>query len=270
MAQWKIRPLVYGTIEVTKELVMTGLDMGMPHKAPYLGFYVTDGDCKILVDTGINARYIVDGKAWGSLPAEGGESHVLQAIEEIEISVEDIDMVIYTHLHNDHAGNCHLFPGAVHVFQDTEWKELLDPLPSAMIRGDYDQSVITVLKEMNCQRVAGDVEILDGIRLILTPGHTTGSQCLLVSTRDGIYNLTGDTINALPNAFPQMNEWTQMDGTVLSITPAPEHWGPAVPSSIVYDHYAWYRSIYRIHALLRGPEFLIPGHEPSVVGKTFG
>jgi N-acyl homoserine lactone hydrolase len=270
MNDWKITPLVFGTIDVTKELVTTGLDIGLPFTSPYLGFYLTDGKCKVLVDTGINDSYIVDGKAWGGLPAQGGEALVLKALEEIGVSPKDIDIVIYTHLHNDHAGNSHLFRGAVHIFQDAEWKELLDPLPSMLIRRDYDQDVISIFKDMNCQRVTGDVEILDGIRLIMTPGHTKGCQCLLVSTRDGTYILVGDTIHVLPIAFPQMSEWLQMDGSVLSITPAPKHWGPAVPPSIIYDHYAWYRSIYRIHALLRAPEFLIPGHESSVVGKTFG
>jgi glyoxylase-like metal-dependent hydrolase (beta-lactamase superfamily II) len=195
---------------------------------------------------------------------------VLEAFETAGISPDSIEKVIYTHLHNDHAGNAHLFPNALHIFQDLEWKELLDPLPSMMIRGDYDQSLIPVLKDMNCQRVAGEVEILDGIKLIQTPGHTRGSQSVMVSTGAGTYFLPGDTVPALPIAFPQMNKWTQMDGTVLSITPAPKHWGPAVPSGIVYDHYAWFQSIYRIHASLRAPEFLIPGHEPSMVGKTFG
>ncbi|MBW2369623.1 MAG: N-acyl homoserine lactonase family protein [Deltaproteobacteria bacterium] len=270
MAQWKITPLVYGTIDVTKGLVTTGLDADLPHKGVYLGFYLTNGTQKVLVDTGINEKYIVDGKAWGGLPAEGGEAHVLKSLDEAGVSAKAIDTVLYTHLHNDHAGNCHLFPKAVHIFQDAEWKELLDPLPSMKIRRDYDPETIGVLSEMNCRRVSTDVEIFDGIRLIQTPGHTAGSQSLLVSTVDGVYVLVGDTLPTLPNAFPKMTQWTQLDGSVLSITPAPREWGPAIPSGIIYDHYAWYRSVYQIHALLRGPEFLLPGHEVSLVGKTFG
>jgi glyoxylase-like metal-dependent hydrolase (beta-lactamase superfamily II) len=270
MAQWTITPLVYGVIEVKKEQITTGLDLGLAVKAPYLGFYLTDGRRKVLCDTGINSKYIVDGKAWAGMPAEGGEEHVLKALAGVGVAPEEIELVLYSHLHNDHAGNSHLFANAVHVFQDAEWKELLDPLPSMMIRGDFDQSLIPMLKDMNCQRVAGDVELLEGLKLIQTPGHTAGSQCLLLDTKDGVYLLAGDTVHVMPIAFPRMTQWTQMDGSVLNITPAPPHWGPAVPSSLVYDHYAWYRSIYRIHALLRAPHFLIPGHEPSVVGRTFG
>ena len=270
MTNWKIRPLVFGTIDVKKEQLTTGLDVGLPLKVPYLGFYLTDGKNKVLCDTGINAKYIVNGRAWAGNPAEGGEDWVNKSLEEIGVGPGDIDLVIYTHLHNDHAGNCHLFPEATHVFQEEEWKELLDPLPSMVIRGDFDQSLISQLKELPCQKVVGDVELLDGLQLILTPGHTAGSQCLLVSTGEGTYNLAGDTIHIFPIAYPEMTEMRLMDGTALPITPAPKHWGPAVPSSLVYDHYAWFRSIYRIKSLLRDQRFLLPGHEPSLVGKAFG
>ncbi len=270
MTKWVIHPLVFGTIEVKKEQLTTGLDIGLPLRVPYLGFYLTDGRQQILCDTGINAKYIVDGKAWAGSPAEGGEQWVLKALAKEGVAPADISTVIYSHLHNDHAGNCHLFPHARHVFQEAEWKELLDPLPSMMIRGDFDQSLIPEMKNLNCQRVVGDVELLEGLFLIHTPGHTAGSQCLLVSTKKGTYIIAGDTVHVLPIAFPAMTEMTLMDGAKLKITPAPRHWGPAVPSSLVYDHYAWYRSIYRLQSLLRGADYLIGGHEPSAVGRVFG
>jgi glyoxylase-like metal-dependent hydrolase (beta-lactamase superfamily II) len=270
MAWWTIKPLVYGTIEVKKDQLTVGLDVGLPITVPYMGFYLTDGSNRVLVDNGINAKYIVDGKAWAGSPATGGEQMVLASLEGLGVSPDDIQCVIYTHLHNDHAGNCHLFPKALHVFQEAEWKELLDPLPSMRIRGDFDQSLIPELEKLDCQKLVGDVELMEGLQLILTPGHTAGSQCVLASTKDGVYNLAGDTIHVLPIAFPDMTKMTLMDGTTLPITPAPKHWGPAVPSSLVYDHYAWFRSIYRIKSMLRERRFLLPGHEPSLVGKTFG
>ncbi len=270
MAEWTITPLVYGTIEVKKEQLTTGLDVGLPLTVPYLGFFLTDGSNRALLDNGINAKYIVDGKAWAGSPAEGGETFVLESLDRIGVNPDQIDCVVYSHLHNDHAGNCHLFPKALHVFQEAEWKELLDPLPSMKIRGDFDQSLIPEIEQLECLKLVGDVEYLPGLTFILTPGHTAGSQCLLVDTKDGVYLLAGDTIHVLPIAFPDMNEMILMDGSVLPITPAPKHWGPAVPSSLVYDHYAWFRSVYRIKSLIKERKFLIPGHEPSIVGKVFG
>ncbi|MDQ1272393.1 MAG: N-acyl homoserine lactone hydrolase [Planctomycetota bacterium] len=270
MPQWKITPLVFGTIDIKKEQLTTGLDVGLPITVPYLGFYLTDGKAHLLVDNGINSKYIVDGKAWAGSPAVGGQDFVISALNSVGIEPAQIETVIYTHLHNDHAGNCHLFPDATHVFQEAEWKELLDPLPSMKIRGDYDQGLIPELSRLRSQKVVGDTEILEGIKLTHTPGHTAGSQCLMVDTKDGVFNIAGDTVHVLAIAFPEMDTMILMDGSGLAITPAPSNWGPAVPSSLVYDHYAWFRSIYRIKSTLRGPEFLLPGHEPSLVGKTFG
>ena len=76
MADWIIKTLTYGIIEVKKEQLTTGLDVGVALAIPYLGFYMTDGKHKILCDTGINAKYIVDGKAWAGCPAQGGEEWV--------------------------------------------------------------------------------------------------------------------------------------------------------------------------------------------------
>jgi glyoxylase-like metal-dependent hydrolase (beta-lactamase superfamily II) len=270
VSTWIIRPLVFGTIEVRKDQLTVGLDAGLPIVVPYLGFHLTDGSCHVLLDTGINSKYIVNGRAWAGSPAEGGGQWVIDSLSQIGLSPKDIQYVIYSHLHNDHAGNCDLFPEAVHVFQEAEWKELLDPLPSMRIRGDFDQSLIPVLENLECMKLVGDLEFMEGLRLILTPGHTAGSQCLMVTTGEGDYILAGDTIHVLPIAFPGMTEMTLMDGRPLPITPAPKHWGPAVASSLVYDHYAWFKSIYRIKSMLKDPKFLIPGHEPSIVTKTFG
>ncbi len=269
MSSWTIHVLYLGDIEVTKEMITVGVDVGLKVTLPYLGFVITDGRKNILFDTGINAKYIVDGKAWAGRPAKGGEAYLLKALDEVGLRPDDVDMVVYSHLHNDHAGNCHLFPNSIHVFQKDEWKELLDPLPSMMVRGDFDQAVIAVLAEMKCYRVHGDVRIGEGLKLYRTPGHTAGSQILEVTTQKGKYILAGDTVHINHIAFPELTELVTMEGETIKITPAAKLYGPAIPSSLVYDHYAWYDSIYKIKAMLAGPEFLLAGHESSLFGKSF-
>jgi len=270
MSLWKIYPLVLGWIDVPKSMITTGLDADINIVIPYLGFYVTDGKHRVLVDNGINAKYIVNGKAWAGRPASGGEKDVLSELARLGVQPTDIDYVLYTHLHNDHVGNCHLFPTAVHVFQDAEWKELLDPLPSMKIRGDFDQSMIEVLKGLKTQRLVGDSAFLPGIKVILTPGHTAGSQCILVDTAKGEYLIAGDTIHMRHIAYGYLNTLELMDGTIIPVTPAPKSWDEISPSSLVYDHYAWYQSIYRIKALFPDPEYVLTGHGPYLVNKVFG
>lgn len=268
--RWKIYPLVFGWIEAPKNLLTVGLDANILIKIPYLGYYLTDGIHNILVDNGINSKYIVNGKAWAGMSAGGGEEYILNEFKRINVNLSDIDTVIYTHLHNDHVGNCHLFPKARHVFQHEEWKELLDPLPSMKMRGDYDQSMIEVLKGLSCERVVGNLEYLDGISLILTPGHTAGSQCVIVDTEKGKYLLSGDTIHIRHIAYGYLDKMEMMDGSIIEVTPAPKEWEEISHSSLVYDHYEWYRSIYKIRSMFKDPDYVLTGHGPYIVNKVFG
>lgn len=270
MSNWKIYPLVFGWIDCPKNMITTGLDADINIVIPYLGFYLTDGKYKVLVDNGINKKYIVDGKAWAGRPASGGEEDVVKELKRISVEPSEIQYVIYTHLHNDHVGNCHLFPDAFHVFQNAEWKELLDPLPSMKIRGDFDESIVPVLKGLKTQRVVGDFEYLPGLHLMLTPGHTAGSQCIIVDTEKGKYLLSGDTIHMRHIAYGYLTTLQLMDGSVISVTPAPKAWDEIAPSSLVYDHYAWYESIYKIKALFPNPEYVLTGHGPYLVNRIFG
>ncbi|MDW7650365.1 MAG: N-acyl homoserine lactonase family protein [Bacillota bacterium] len=268
--KWIIHPLVLGWIEVPKNLLTAGLDAGLQIRIPYLGFFLTNGKARIMVDNGINSRYIVDGRAWAGMPTEGGEDCITSEFNRLKIDPAEISTVIYTHLHNDHAGNAHLFPNATHVFQHEEWRELVDPLPSMKIRGDYDQSVIEVFKNLTCQRVVGDVEYEDGIHLLLTPGHTAGSQCIAVETEAGKYLLAGDTIHIRHIAYGYLREMEMMDGARISVTPAPKEWDEIAHSSLVYDHYAWYKSIFRIRSIFKDPHYVLTGHGPYLVNKVFG
>ena len=80
MKTWSISVLYFGKISANLSVIWP---FGMPPlvddfeiSAPYLGFLLDGNGRKVLIDTGISDRFIVDGKAWGGLPAEGGASFV--------------------------------------------------------------------------------------------------------------------------------------------------------------------------------------------------
>lgn len=269
--KWKIHVLYLGQTTVSKDLVTIALDVNMPLTAPFLAFLLESGSKKILVDTGIHSRYFAGGKGFaGAQQTKGGEDLLLESLKKHKTRPEDIETVLYTHLHNDHAGNCHLFPKALHVFHDAEWNELINPIISMRFRGDFDIEVIPVLEKFRCRRVVGDGEITEGIRFYHTPGHTIGGLTFAVDTSDGPYVIPGDVVNIYQNMFAKMSWMLGLDGKRVNITPAPERCGPiGAPSAIVYDHYAWCRSIWKIHWLLKTPKHLLPNHEPAICGKTF-
>jgi N-acyl homoserine lactone hydrolase len=265
VALWEIDPLFYGKITAPAQFVLAGLEEGY-FANPYLGFLLRDAGRCVLVDCGINDRFIVDGKAWGGFPAEAGSHYVEQSLEKRGVAPDQIEMVIYTHLHNDHAGNCHLFPKAIHVFQKDEWVNLLDPLPAQKARRDYDQDVIPILSKLNTMKVNGDVQILPGVRLYKAPGHSLGSQLVAVETERGTMVILGDLCMTYCHLFPELDEIIDLEGKRHRVKTNPELYGPAIPSAIIYDYFEWYDSVYKAKALAQNKlELTLPGHETSLI-----
>jgi len=271
MRTWEIKVLYLGRIEGK---ISSWYPVGMPPLEedatapnPYFGLLLRSEDEDILVDNGVNDRFIIDGKAWGGLPADTGGRFVRDALAKEGLKPEDIKTVVYTHLHNDHAGNCGMFPDATHIFQRDEWTNLLNPLPVQMVRRDYDLDVIPELKTLKTLRPDGDLELREGIKLYKTPGHTLGSQSVAINTRKGIVVYIGDLSHYYCTLFPQYREMVDLDGVKHPIPKAPDTFGPVIPTSLVYDYYAFYDSIYKVKAIASRdePGYILPGHEPTLV-----
>ncbi|HEY0943378.1 MAG TPA: N-acyl homoserine lactonase family protein [Steroidobacter sp.] len=272
MKVWKVSPLYLGKITGGLDLVWPRM---LPSPAerivfssPYLGFLLQDGQRNIVVDTGISEKYIVNGLAWGSLPAEGGQQFMLDALEKHGLQPADIDLVLFTHLHNDHAANSHIFSKATFVFQDEEWTNALRPLPSQLAKGDYDPNIVEEVLRMKRLMVHGDLQIDDGLKLLHTPGHTAGSQSVIVNTHKGVIAIVGDLCLMDFMAFPDAGVLTDMNGTIYRIPTAdPKVVGPAIPHGIIYDHYAFYSSINRVKSVISRdePGYIVTGHDASVL-----
>jgi N-acyl homoserine lactone hydrolase len=266
--EWKIDVLYYGYMEFFKNWVTKDIDADLKIKMPYLGFLLRNGRQNILIDNGINSRYIVDGKAWAGMSAEGGEKFVLEALEKAGVKPKDIEIVAYTHLHNDHNGNAHLFPEAKHVMQRTEWNELLSPTPYLTFLTGHDLETIPVLRKSDCVFVDGNFELAPGIMCYMTPGHTQGSMSFVVEGKKGLYCIVGDLLFWHCSIYPQMDKITLMDGKQVKITPVPKERGLPMPN-LCFDQTAWFHSTDLIRAICRSKEFALCGHEPSLVGKVF-
>ena len=158
------------------------LDMGMLvyAKAPYYGkkyqaalkpLLIQTQDENILVDTGIGQLpdlyrqyYKSDRQRTlkDSLTAEG-------------LATDDISMVINTHLHVDHCGNNHLFKSAKFIVQEAELEYAHNP--DRFQKGGY---VKQLFDELEFTTVSGDCEIVPGVSVILTSGHTPGHQSVVI------------------------------------------------------------------------------------------
>ncbi|MFH1092238.1 MAG: N-acyl homoserine lactonase family protein [Pseudomonadota bacterium] len=267
MTTWAIKVLNLGTIAVPKIALTPGFDPELTLDFPYLGFLLQDGRRNILVDSGISDNFIINGKAWGGWPAQAGRKYLEKALAEAKVGPDEIETVIYTHLHNDHAANSTIFTNATLVFQKDEWTTLLDPLPAMNIRRDYDPELIAELKSMNCLKIEGDLEFTDGIKLFKTPGHTPGSQSVAVNTKKGTKVLVGDHWHLNCMAFAHQDQIVDIYGQAHKITPAPPVYAGHIPSTLIYNYYDYYDSCYKIKSIMKtfSPEFLVAGHEPSLL-----
>lgn len=265
IGKWKVTVLDCGNITLKKGAMTVGHDGDLTYTIPYLAYLLQDGTKNVLIDNGIKDTFIIDGKAWGGNPADAGTGHFLRALEKAGVTPEDIDDIIFTHLHNDHAGNSDLFPTVKMIAQKDEWYNLNCTVFAERQRRDYDLEVIPVLSQnKNLLLIDGDMDYLEGIKIIKTPGHTRGSQSIVVNTTEGLRVFVGDLFHTWNNAFPTMETASDIFGHALPCTPAPADY-PTIPSSLVYNYYDYYASVDKVKAYLPGPEpeYLVCGHEST-------
>lgn len=271
---WKITCLFYGTLTAPKGIFCAGLDNDIVLPFVYSGYLLQNGEMNILVDAGVHEDNIVDGKAWAGCPAVGGVQYVLDALKGEKLTPKDIDIVMYTHLHNDHAGAMAMFPEALTIFQKDEFFNMLEPLPSQKIRPDYDPRTPNDVKLLrNIRMIDGDFDMGNGIRLFKVPGHTLGGMAIQVQTKEGKYVITGDMPHLAVSLFPKLDKMELMDGSRIDITPAPDIYGPYVFNGVIYDHYAAYDSFNKLSLLGEqfDPRWYLTGHDIWCVRhKYFG
>ena len=141
-----------------------------------------DGRQTILIDTGYGGK-LTDSQR-ERFAAEPGEP-LLASLARLGLSPEDIDTVVLSHLHFDHAGGLlradgtRAFPHATIVAQKAEWEIALDDNPR--ILASYAQPELVLVRDWGAQGwVDGEREILPGVTVVPTGGHSAGHQAVIV------------------------------------------------------------------------------------------
>ena len=161
MQEYTIHPLVVGVNE-TDQGVMTYLrDYGKRIILPIYVFYLKGGDRNILVDTGLEQFMVPEGveETYGFQVLEFEE-----ALAKHDLTPEDIDAVIHTHLHNDHCENDYKCTRATVYVQKAELEALQEPHP--LDHRYYPD----ILDDVTVEVVEGDSTLMDGIDVIFSPG----------------------------------------------------------------------------------------------------
>lgn len=139
----------------------------------------------IVVDTGNGAK--LPEKSLRNMSLTRPEGDLVAGLGRLGVAPEDVDLVINTHLHGDHCGGNTFFDAAgelVATFPHAEyWVQRLEyadaAFPNERTRGTYFAENFAPLYESGQMRlIDGDVEVLPGMRCVLTPGHTRAHMSL--------------------------------------------------------------------------------------------
>jgi N-acyl homoserine lactone hydrolase len=145
---------------------------------PVLAFAIRHPDGIVLVDTGIG-----QGSEWVDENYRPRIRDVREALTAAQLDPNAVRAIVNSHLHFDHCGQNRAFPGVpIHV-QRTELE---------LARAEGHTVVEWVdFPDARYDAVDGDREIVDGVSVLATPGHTAGHQSVTVRTGDGLVLIVG-------------------------------------------------------------------------------
>ena len=176
---FNVEQIIMGHGNRPKRMYLNGYDGFLD--AFYGFFFIKNAEYSIIVDTGISSELYTQ--------ISKREIDDFKSIERVffekDISIADIDIVILTHLHFDHCGYLNLFKNKP-VFVQKNELIYANKMKKKDLNYQYD-----LYKNTSFKILDGDSEIVPGINVLLTPGHTPGGQSVLINTENGITAITG-------------------------------------------------------------------------------
>jgi N-acyl homoserine lactone hydrolase len=202
-------------------------------------WYIKGSNPRILVDTGARASTFREKGA-----SETDLISVEDGLAKLGLVPEDIEVVILTHLHCDHTELGRLFTRAEFIVQKRELEYALKPHP---IDADlYDKRYF---ESLNFKPVDGNLNIIPGISVLLTPGHTPGGQSVEISTAAGKAIITG-----FCSTLETFKQTTEM-----------KHRGWEVTTPLIHhDVRQTYDSVLKVK---RAADIILPLHAPEFIGQ---
>jgi glyoxylase-like metal-dependent hydrolase (beta-lactamase superfamily II) len=194
-----------------------------------------------VIDAGFNAE----------VAARRGRDHLrcpTEGLRELGIASETVPLLILTHLHYDHVGNLEKFPAATFVVQEEEmgfWTGRYAGRPH--FRSTVEpEDVLRLVRENFAGRlrfVAGSEEVVPGVEVHRTGGHSRGLQIVRIGTLRGSVVLASDAAHFYANIEQDR------------------------PYSIVADLAQMHGAFDLVRSLADSPAYVVPGHDPLVMER---
>lgn len=160
---------------------------------------IDTGDARIVVDTCVGNDKEREVPAWNML-----QTSFLDDMAEVGYPADSIDIVMCTHLHVDHVGwNTKLvdgkwlptFTNAQYLFGKTEYEFWSSRGEDERFGPVFGDSVKPIHDAGLAQLVATDHQVVPGVRLMSTPGHTPGHVSVMIESNGEQAMITGDFLH---------------------------------------------------------------------------
>ena len=218
---------------------------GDPHDGPmpldYFVWAIIGDGGTFVVDTGFDPAMGEKRKRMMLKPPSEG-------LKAIGLAPEQVEDVIVTHMHYDHAGNHDLFPRATFHIQD---REMAYCTGRCMCHHELRQAfepedvaaMVRRLFEGRLRFHEGSSELAPGLTVHHVGGHTSGLQVVRVRTSRGWVVLASDATHLYANL------------------------GQARPYPIVYNVGDMLEGFETVKRLAESPAHIVPGHDPEVLKR---
>ncbi len=245
MTDWRIRSLIRGELRCDRSVVLPsrpGEDVWIPSTV----YYLTDGERNVLVDTGFPDPELVRERQPAFEPR--ADRSFVDLLGEEAVPPEEVDTVVLTHLHWDHAGNTDVFPEETEILVHREAVEYacapLDIHTGAFLSptAGYEPSWLGPSLSIR----ESDHGVAPGLELLETPGHAPGHWSVLAEHGGTTYGLAIDVFPLYANLEGGPNSRFAPPGTM--------------------DVRQWYASAERLTA---AADEVIPSHDPEGPGTEW-
>lgn len=218
---------------------------GDPHEGPmpmdyYIWLAVADGRA-VVIDVGFTEE-VAQKRRRTFLRSP------IEALRLMKVDAKQVEDVIITHLHYDHAGNFDQFPAARFHVQERELayatgKYMRFPRISRSFEVDDICKIVRLNYAGRVMFYSGEGEVRPGIRVHRIGGHTDGLQFVSVNTERGWVVLASDASH-----FYENMEGRRPFPTVFHVG----------------DMLEGFETLYRTAPT---PDHIVPGHDPAVMER---
>lgn len=192
---YKIFPIPLGIFHRDRSKMLYLAPAGSDMEAYFGMFALEDEDGKfILVDSGIPSKEEIRKNGYPFEEPEV-EYDFSDQLKKRGIIAEKVKLIILTHLHWDHCWNLEKFPNAEILVQRAELEHAITPYKHEKTHYCMEGTAFGkgwMKATLQMRALEGDMMIQPGIYVVTTPGHTPGSQSVLVNTKTKKYLLVGD------------------------------------------------------------------------------